>query len=366
MQNDQSWKRHVKLFIPGPVEVCPEILKEMGRPMIGHRSREFQDLYSDTVPKLKKVLYTKNDVHLSTSSATGVFEACARNCVKGKALVCVCGAFSGKWHDVVLQNGKAAGKLEVEWGKAIKPEMVDERLSTGEYDSLFLVNNETSTGVANPLKGIADVVKKYPDVIFMVDAVSSMTGMKIEVDRLGIDVCLAGVQKAFALPPGLAVFTCSQKAYERAENVDSRGHYFDFLSFRKYAKKNQTPSTPAISQIYALNLQLDRMLGEGMEKRFLRHRRMAEYTREWVIDHGFGLFPEKGYESDTLTAVLNTRNVDVPAMISQLVERSGMTIGNGYGDIKNKTFRISHMGDVTLEEMKEMLEHLSGVLEGMK
>ncbi|MCK5023296.1 MAG: alanine--glyoxylate aminotransferase family protein [Candidatus Aenigmarchaeota archaeon] len=337
----------------------------MGRPMIGHRSKAYQDLHASTVEKLKKILFTENDVHLSASSATGVFEACVRNCIKKKALACVCGAFSKKWYQVAIENGKECDKIEVEWGKAIKPEMIDEKLSTGEYDSLLFVNNETSTGVASPLYEIAEVVKKYPDVVFMVDAVSSLTGMKLEVDKLGIDVCLAGTQKAFALPPGLAIFTVSEKAYKRAESVPNRGHYFDFLGFRKYGQKNQTPSTPAISQIYALNLQLERMLNEGMENRFKRHAQMAEFTRKWVIDSGFELFTEKGYESNTLTTVLNNKGIDVNELISKLVDK-GMIIGNGYGELKNKTFRIAHMGDTTMDDMKELLNNMSEILEGEK
>lgn len=359
----KSWEKHVKLFIPGPIEVYPETRAEMARPMIGHRSSAFQDLYLDTVTKLKKVLFTQNDAFLSTSSATGVWEGCARNCIEKKALACVNGAFSGKWHEVALANGKAADKIEVPMGKAIKPEMIDEKLATGEYDSLLFVHNETSTGVANPLYKVAEVMKKYPDVLFMVDAVSSMTGMKIEVDKLGIDVCLASVQKAFALPPGLAVFTVSKKAYERTAKIKNRGYYFDFLVFKKYAEKNQTPSTPAIPQIYGLNMQLDKMLHEGMEARFERHRHMAEFTRKWALDSGFELFPEKGYESNTLTTVTNNKGIVVSDLIKKL-EQKGMTISNGYKDLKEKNFRIAHMGDMKIADIKELLENIDEILKG--
>jgi aspartate aminotransferase-like enzyme len=317
----------------------------------------------DTVSKLKKVLYTDNDAFLSTSSATGVWEACVRNCIGKRALACVSGAFAESWYKVALANEKQADKIDLQWGKAIKPHMIDEKLATGEYDSLLLVHNETSTGVTNPLYDIAKVMKKYPDVMFMVDAVSSMTGMKIEVDKLGIDVCLASVQKAFALPPGLSVFTVSKKAYERAEKIRNRGYYFDFLSFKKSAEKNETPSTPAIPQIYGLNRQLDKMLEEGMENRFERHKRMAEYTRKWAIERGFELFPEKGYESNTLTTITNKKKINVADLIKKLTEK-GVTISNGYGDLKEKTFRIAHMGDTQLDEIKELLVMIDEVLGG--
>ncbi|MEM5871815.1 MAG: aminotransferase class V-fold PLP-dependent enzyme, partial [Candidatus Aenigmatarchaeota archaeon] len=272
------------------------------------------------------------------------------------------GAFSDHWHKVAIANEKKIDRFDIEWGKAVKPEMIDEKLSTGEYDSFLFVHNETSTGVANPLYEIAEVVKKYPDVVFMVDAVSSMTGMKIEVDKLGIDVCLASVQKAFALPPGLAVFTVSEKAYKRAEKTKNRGYYFDFFVFKKSAEKNETPSTPAIPQIFGLNKQLDKMLAEGMENRFERHKKMAEYTRKWAINKGFELFPEKGYESNTLTTVKNTLGINISELNKKLIER-GYMISNGYGQLKEKTFRIAHMGDTKLDEIKELLEIIDEIME---
>lgn len=360
----ESWKKHVKLFIPGPVEVYPDVLKEVGRPMIGHRSKAFEDLFRDTTDKLKKVLYTKNDVLLSASSASGVWESAVRNCVKKKALACVCGAFSERWAEVVKANGKDVDVIEVEWGRAIKPEMIDEKLSTGDYDSLLLVHNETSTGVANPLYEIADVMKRYPDVMFMLDAVSSMTGMKIEVDKLGVDICLASVQKAFAVPPGLALFSVSDKAWKRSEGIENRGYYFNFSVLKKYLDRNQTPTTPPIPQIYALNTQLNKMLKEGMDKRFERHKQMARTARKWVEDHGFEMLPEKGYESETLTAVNNNKGIEVGGhLISKLNER-GMTISNGYGPLKEKGFRIAHMGDTQPEEIKELLDAMSEILGG--
>jgi predicted phosphoserine aminotransferase len=357
----KSWEKHVKLFIPGPVEVYPEILREVGRPVIGHRDKPFQDLYADTVGKLKKAMFTGNDVFISTSSATGVWEACARNCIEKKALACVNGAFSEHWYQVALSNGKEADKIEVPWGKAIKPGMIDEKLASGKYDSLLFVHNETSTGVANPLYEIAKVMEKYPDVVFMVDAVSSLTGMRVEVDKLGIDVCLASVQKAFAVPPGLAVFSVSRKALDRAAKLKNRGFYFDFLAFKKFSEKNQTPCTPAIPQIFGLNKQLGRMLEEGMEQRFERHKKMAEHVRKWAISTGFGLFAEKGYESDTLTTITNKRGISVEDLNKKLGEK-GVAISNGYGDLKEKTFRIAHMGDTKPEEIKALLGMIDDII----
>jgi predicted phosphoserine aminotransferase len=351
---------HKKLFIPGPTEVKPEILKELSKPMIGHRSKEFSALFEEIVPKLQKVLYTNNPIILSTSSATGLMEAAVRNCVNKRCLNLMCGAFSDRWHDITLANGKYADQLKVEWGRAILPEIVDERLATGDYDAVTLVHNETSTGVMNPLEEIAKVVKKYPDVMFLVDCVSSMSAVKIDVDKLGIDVCLAGVQKAFALPPGFAVAAVSDRAFEKAKAVPDRGYYFDFLVFMKSIAKKQTPTTPSIPHMYALNTQLDNILTEGLEKRFERHRQMADFVRHWAKKN-FALFAQPGYESHTLTVIKNTQNIDVGALNKEL-QRRGMIIANGYGAIKDMTFRIAHMGDLTLDDIKELTEDIDQIL----
>jgi len=350
---------HNKLFIPGPTEVKEDVLKQLSKPMISHRGKEFSALYSEITQKLQKLLYTENPCFISTSSAIGVMEACVRNCVRKKSLNLVCGAFSKKWADIVKACNKECDIIKVEDGKAIKPEMVEEKLKTGEYDSVFLTHNETSTGGMNPLEEIAEVVKKYPDIIFMVDCVSSMAGVKIEVDRLGIDVALASVQKCFALPPGIAVFSCSKKAIERSKELSNKGYYFDFVEFLKYHEKLQTISTPSIPHMYALNHQLDKILTqEGDENRFARHKEMGQFTRNWTIKNGFELFAEKGFESNTVTCVKNTKDINVSELIKTTKEKYNLEFGNGYGELKEKTFRIAHMGDMTLEEVKDLLEKI--------
>ena len=349
-----------KLFIPGPTEVRKEILKEMSKPMIGHRSKDFNKLFDEVVPKVNRLFYTKNKIFLSTSSSTGLMEAAIRNCVKKRCLNLMCGAFSDRWYQITVLNGKETDKLEVTWGRAVKPDMIEEKLNTGLYDSVTLVHNETSTGVMNPIKPISKVMKKYPNVMFLVDTVSSMAGVKIDVDELGIDVCLAGVQKAFALPPGLAICSVSDKVLERAKEVKNRGYYFDFLTFLKYYDKKQTPTTPALPQLYALNKQLDRIFEEGLENRYKRHKKMASFVRDWGKKN-FDLFAEPGYESNTVTTITNTKKINVANLIEELGKRQ-MLIANGYGKLKEITFRIGHMGDLTLEEIKELIENIEEIL----
>ena len=349
---------HVKLHIPGPVEVSEKTLQAFRSPMIGHRGQGFKDLYAKIQPQLQQLFFTNRLVYLSTSSAWGVMEGAIRNLVAKKVLCCMCGAFSDKWLDVSRKCGKEADALQVDWGSPIRPEQIDAKLASGQFDALTLIHNETSTGVMSPLNEIAKLKKKYPDVMFIVDSVSSLSATRIPFDELGIDVLLAGTQKAFALPPGLAVFTTSAAALERAEKMKDRGYYFDFLEFQKNAEQNMTPSTPSIGHVYALASKLDDIFAEGLEKRFLRHATLAQLTRKWAERHGFTLFPEKGFESLTLTCVNNGarpggRTIDV-AKLQKLVKDRGFLIDGGYGKIKGTTFRISSMGDETEASMNQL------------
>jgi aspartate aminotransferase-like enzyme len=211
----------------------------------------------------------------------------------------------------------------------------------------------------SPIYEIAALKKKYPDVMFIVDSVSSMTAYKLEFDALGIDVLLAGTQKALALPPGTAIFTCSKAALAKAATITDRGYYFDFVEFQNNAEKNMTPSTPSIGHVFALQSKLEDIFAEGLENRFARHKKLAEMTRAWAAKHGFTLYPDKGFESVTLTCINNGAKpggrapVDVPKL-QGLVKDQGFLIDGGYGKIKGKTFRISNMGDETEATMNQL------------
>ena len=352
---------HKKLFIPGPTEVREDILQAQAKPMIGHRSKDFSALYEGIVNKIKKALNTQNHVIVFTSSGTGIMEGSIRNCVYKDVLCCVNGAFSDRWAKIAKACGKNVDEIRVDWGKAIKPEMIEEKLKNKKYDAVTIVHNESSTGVRAPIEDIAEVMKKYPDTYFLVDTVSSLMGDKIEIDKLGIDVCLTSSQKCFALPPGLAVCTVTQRALERTRTITDRGYYFDFdAMLKRYEKDRQTPTTPAITLLYAMDKQMDKILAEGMENRYKRHLEMAQYVRDWAKKH-FALFPEPGYESVTLTCVDNNRKIIVADLNSELGKR-GFQISNGYGDLKEKTFRIAHMGDLTLDEIKELIDNINEIL----
>lgn len=358
-------RTHVKLFIPGPVEVSQDTYQAMMAPMIGHRSKDFQNLYADIQPKLQELFGTKQQVFLSTSSAFGIMEGVIRNLVVKKALNCCNGAFSDKWHDVTKRCGKQAEALKVPWGQAITAELVDEKLATGEFDVVTVVHSETSTGVLSPIEEIAKLKAKYPDVLFVVDTVSSFTTLPIRVDEWGLDVVLTGSQKAFALPPGLAIFTASEAAFARAATVSDRGYYFDLLEFKANGEKSMTPSTPCISLIFGLRHQLNKFFSEGLENRYARHAKLNAMVHEWVRKHGFEFFAPEGYRTKGLTCVKNKEGFDVAAFVSLLKERHQLAIDGGYGKIKGQTFRISNMGDETEETMAELIAALDDTIAAM-
>ncbi|MFP4458776.1 MAG: pyridoxal-phosphate-dependent aminotransferase family protein [Candidatus Zixiibacteriota bacterium] len=353
---------HKKLMIPGPTEVLEDRLLKMATPMIGHRMAEYSELQKSVIPKLQKALYTENKIIVGTCSGSGLMEAATRNMSKKKILGTNCGAFSKRWTQIAKKNGKDIDVIEVEWGKHVPTKLIDEKLATGEYDLLLYTHNETSTGVMNPIEEVAELMKtKYPDVLWAVDAVSSMMGAKLEVDKLGVDFILASMQKAFALPPGFAIGPVSDRALEYAETVPDRGHYFDFKTMMSKYEKWQTPITPSIAHLYALDYQMTKIIEEeGLDNRWQRHIDMAEYVRDWAKKY-FGIFAEEGYESLTVTCVENTRGIDVKDLSAKLGER-GYAFANGYGNLKGKTFRIAHMGDVTLGEIKNYLSTINDIL----
>jgi predicted phosphoserine aminotransferase len=353
---------HKKLFIPGPVEVRPDVLDKMAMPMIGHRTKDASRLQRSITDKLKKLFYTENNILLSTSSGSGLMEGAIRSCTSRRAAVFSVGAFGKRWYEMAKSNNVPVDLFEVEWGQATSADQVDQILATGKYDLMTITHNETSTGVMNPIEEIAEAVKKYPEVVFCVDAVSSAGGSKIEVDKLGIDICITSSQKSLGLPPGLAICTFSEKARQRAEIVPYRGYYLDLLQLYKYIQEKdyQYPSTPSLSHMFALDYQLDNIMAEGLDQRFQRHIDMAEAVRGWANQY-FEIFADPRYLSNTLTTITNTRGINVADLNQKLGER-GFQISNGYGKMKDKTFRIAHMADCTTEDIKELLDNINDIL----
>ncbi len=348
---------HKKLLIPGPTEVSQEMLKEQIHPLIGHREREFSELYGGITAKLGKFFELTPDYKptITTSSGTLWFDIVGRSIVKQKALACVNGAFSQRAAQTLASCGKETDVLEVEMGKAIKPDLVAEKLANGKYDTLTVCHNETSTGVRSPIGEIGKMVKReFPDVIFAVDAVSSMAGDKTLPSEFNCDVLFGSTQKCFALPPGLAVALVNDRAIERSKQVPNRGAYTDLVDIFEFEKKHQTPFTPCIPLLYALDKRMDLLLEETYDKVYQRHKDMAAYTQRWAKQH-FAMFPEKGYESITVSCISNTQGKNVKEL-NQKLAKKGFMISGGYGKMAEKTFRIGHMGEWTVEGIKEVLQ----------
>lgn len=353
-----------RLFIPGPVDCRTAVLEAMGTQMMGHRTKEASVLQKSLHDKMQKVFHTNKRIIFSTSSGSGLMEAGIRSCTAKKAAVFSVGSFGDRWAEMAAMNGKAFDKFKpTNPGDPNLAEEVDKALKTGKYDVLTVTHNETSVGVMNPCGEIAEVVKKYPDVVWMVDAVSSMGGIKIPVDEWGIDVCITSTQKSLGLPPGLSIASVSEKAYERAKKVEHRGFYFDLVQLYEFIDKNnhQYPSTPSLSHYFALDVQLDYILNvEGLENRFKRHLEMAKHIRGWA-EENFSVLPKPEYRSQTLTVIKNTKNINVSDLNKYLGEH-GFVIANGYGELKDKTFRIAHMADASMAEVKELTGHIDNFL----
>jgi len=356
-------------FLPGPTEVDRAVLEAQVRPMIGHRGADMQALMERLQEGLKEVFRTERPVVVSTSSATGLMEAAVRNAGGAKQLALVNGAFSGRFSKIGEACGVEVESIEVEWGDVIDPARVRARLQQGGIDCVTMVHSETSTGTLSPLREIAEVVAEFEDVLLMVDGVTSVGGAAVETDRWGVDFVLTGSQKALALPPGLAFAVASERFVARAKETTAKGVYFDVLDFLKRLEKMETPTTPALSLLFALECQLDRIHREGMEARWQRHLDMAARTYTFIDEvkaEGvpLGILAAPDNRTPTVTCVTLGAPLEGPAVVAAMRSR-GWVIGGGYGKLKPTSIRIGHMGDHTVEELDALLGELAVVLKEM-
>jgi aspartate aminotransferase-like enzyme len=359
-----------RFFLPGPTEVRREVLEAMARPVIGHRGSEMSRILAECDPVLRDLFRTSRPVYVASSSATGLMEASVRNGVRAKALSLVNGAFSKRFRDLVRDCGREVETYEVAPGQCPDPDQVFERLRAGGFDAVTVVHSETATGVLAPLFEISEAVRRAEretgeEVLVLADGVTSVGGAIVESEAWALDFVLTGSQKAMALPPGLAFGTASARMMAKAATLAGRGHYFDLLEFDEFWKKHQTPTTPAISLIYALAEQCRHIAAEGVDARAGRHRAMAERCWEWVTEKGpkwgMSLFAPEGCRSPTVTCIGVDGPVPAPEVVGRL-KAKGWTIGGGYGPLKERTIRIGHMGDHTVDELEALLATLEEVL----
>ena len=356
-----------RFFLPGPTEVAAEVLEAQTQPMIGHRGAGIKALMEKLQVGLKDVFRTEREVFISTSSATGLMEAAVRNGVKRKALSLVNGAFSSRFAEIVESCGFEVERMEVPWGGVFDPQVVRDRLKRGGVDAVTLVHSETSTGALNPLAEVAKVIHEFDDVVILVDSVTGVGGAEMQADAWKLDFVLTGSQKALALPPGLSFGVASERMMARSKVARNKGVYFDLTTFAKNQDRMMTPSTPALSVMYALEVQLERIQKEGLEARWARHSAMRDRCCEWVYSmsekrgvHVSVLAPE-GHRSPTVTAIRMPEGKSSIPVVAGTKEK-GFVIGGGYGKIKETTFRIGHMGDHTVTEQEAVLEVLEEVL----
>lgn len=341
----------------------PEVLQAMTKPMITHRTKEYKELHGNIVEKMKKALDTDQDIMMVAGSASVFLEGAIRNGVSNKCLGMTGGSFGLRSIEIAELNGKSVEKVQVPWGHAPKPSDIRGRI-TKDIEMAFWVDNESSTGAHADSVALAKEVRSHnSDALVMVDAVTSAFAMDLKMKELRPDALIFGTQKALALPPGLAMIVVSEKMLEKSKKVANKGFYTDLIKLKKQNDENYALTTPPVSLMYALDFQLDRILKEGMAARYRRHHEMADLVRKWAAKHD-GIFPEAGHQSDTI-GVLNRGNLDFTKFHTAL-KAKGYEISAGYGDVKEETFRIGHMGDVTVAGVKELLSVMDTILEEMK
>lgn len=356
-----------RFFLPGPTEVRPDVLAAQTGAMIGHRGRDIEELMGSIQDGLQAVFLTERPVVVSTSSATGLMEAAVRNGVAaGRVLNLVNGAFSSRFAEIALSCGREIDRWAVGWGEVHDPDELAERLEPGGYQAVTLSHSETSTGALQDLRSIAEVVSMHEETLLLVDSVTGIGGVETRTDDWGIDFILTGSQKALAMPPGLAFGVASSAMMERAASVTDSGWYFSLPRLMDKLEVNQTPATPAISLMYALDTQLRNIVEETMERRWRRHEEMQQMIFDWVDETaasgvGAGVFATEGNRSPTVTCVTLPEGVEGPTVVRGMRDR-GWVVGGGYGKLKQSTFRIGHMGDHTTEELGALLDILSEVL----
>ncbi|HUQ20031.1 MAG TPA: alanine--glyoxylate aminotransferase family protein [Gemmatimonadaceae bacterium] len=347
-------------FLPGPTEVRREVLEAMLRPMIPHRSAAFEELFARVQAGLKQIFRTSRPVFIVPSSGTGMMEAAIRCAPEGRILSLVNGAFSERFAHIAEMCGRAVDRYEVGWGQWHHPEELDNYLTKAQYSAITVAQSETSTGALNDVRSLSDVAHSH-GIPCLIDSVSGLGGAELRFDEWKLDYVLTGSQKALALPPGLAFSVASQAFIDTARNVAGRGVYFDLVEMEHFAERGQVPSTPALSLMYALDVQVKAINAEGIENRWGRHSEMAAMTNKWVTacrnDDGLDIcnIVDAAHRSPTVSTIKLPDGVSSTSLLPKVASR-GITVATGYGKLKDQTFRIGHMGDHTTATLERCLD----------
>ncbi len=337
----------VNLRIPGPTPCPDDVLEAMGRQMIDHRGPEFAEMLERVTDGLKTLFQTEHDVLILSASGTGAMEALVVNTLSpgDRVLGVSIGAFGDRFATIAETYGAEVERLSFEWGSAAEPEAVARALEQDDYRAVLLTHNETSTGVTNDLEAIASACRRArPDVLLVVDAISSLGSIPCAVDAWELDVVATGSQKGWMVPPGLAMVSVSPRGWQAFDQAKMPRFYFDFGRARDFLTKGQTPWTPAVSIFYALDVSLKRLLAEGIEAIVARQRRLGELTRREVKSLGLQLFADERFASDTVTAVRVPEGVDGPELNRIMREEYQVVLAGGQAKLAGKIFRIGHLG----------------------
>ena len=353
-------------FLPGPTEVRDEVMAAMMQPMIPHRGSAFEQLFERLQRGLRPLFKTERPVYINSSSATGMMEAGIRCAPPGRVLSLVNGAFSERFAHIASMCARDVDRYEVAWGQVHTIPQLDERLSMRKYAVITVAHSETSTGALNDVRAISDCAHRH-GAVCLVDSVSGFAGAELYFDDWKLDYLLTGSQKALALPPGISFAVASPAFVDRANGTSARGVYFDLVELDAYARRNQTPSTPALSLFYALEVQLKSIAAEGIEARWARHKARAARTQDWLLKIGdktgkrlVNIAP-LGWQSPTVSTIRLPADIPSEAFTAGVAKR-GIVVGSGYGKLKSSTFRIGHMGDHTIETVDRCLAACSSVL----
>lgn len=348
----------INLRIPGPTPLPPEVIQALSHPMISHRGSEYFEVHKETVDMVKQFFQTKNDVFLFTSSGTGMMEASIVNTLSptDKVLAVRIGIFGDRYISAARSLGLDVTVLSYPMGQAANPEDVAKsyREITG-CKAIIITHNETSTAITNDLAAITSEVRKYGDPLFLVDSVSGLGNLNLPVDELQLDVVFTSSQKAWMTPPGLAMVSVSKKAWEAYETAKSLRYYFDFKKMKKYNDKHQTPETPAVSTLFALNAAVKLMSKRGVRETFAYYADMATYARTLLIEAGFVLFGDQSHASNTVSACLVPEGIQDKAFRGHLKQKYGVILSGGGGEIEGKIIRVAHMGWVTKADIDEVV-----------
>ncbi|MFQ5975032.1 MAG: pyridoxal-phosphate-dependent aminotransferase family protein [Candidatus Hydrothermarchaeales archaeon] len=356
--------KRTKLMIPGPVELSPGVLEEMAKPLIGHRTPEFDRILVYCWDTLKKIFQTKNDVVLITASGTAAMDAAIANTIQeGDEVVCIKGGkFGERFIGIIKGYGGIPKEVEVDWGKAVNPEDVEAVLAESSAKVLTLTHNETSTGVLNDAEAVGKVAREY-GVLFVMDAVTSVGGDDVRTDEWGVDICITGSQKCLAAPPGMAMAALSERAWEAIEANNSKSYYLDLLKYRYSMRKETTPFTPSVPLVMGLKKALEEIMEEGIKERIKRHRTLAKASREAAKALNLALFPDEKDASNTVTAVRIPETLTDDDIRGRIKRDFGILLAGGQDEVKGKIFRIGHMGNVNQKDLLELLSALEISLE---